>query len=308
MKKSILSILITLFSGSIIVAQSVQIPNSSFEKWEKGDTIVTGWFSTNDIAVSKGFPVKNVSKNSTVKSAGNYSLQLKTYNFSGAKIPAAITNGKLPDIDFSDPKVTVNSIIPASWDYGENPQNFSVDLNYTRGGSDTGIFLVRFFKNHNKIGEGLKELTASSSGSTLTTESVTINYSNSAVADSFFIYFSSSYSRNNKSTNFDASSTLIVDKLAFTGLSGVQKNLSFDHFELSPNPTKNNITLNAAGLKQAESKISIYNSLGSLVAKEELKSAGSISHTIPMTSLPSGIYFIQVQNGDLITTKRVIKE
>jgi len=71
-----------------------------------------------------------------------------------------------------------------------------------------------------------------------------------------------------------------------------------NHFVVFPNPTNSNLTIQSNQLIES---ISIFNASGTLVQTETKK-------TFSVENLPAGIYFLQVQNENGISTTRFVKE
>ena len=77
----------------------------------------------------------------------------------------------------------------------------------------------------------------------------------------------------------------------------------YDKLEVFPNPATDNIRLASASLINSE--IKIFNLLG-----EEIycKSANSISESISISNLASGIYTIKVQGHNILMTQKFVKQ
>lgn len=72
-------------------------------------------------------------------------------------------------------------------------------------------------------------------------------------------------------------------------------------FNYYPNPVKNTLSLNA---KEAITNVLIFNILGREVVKIN---TNTVSKNVDMSSLKSGIYFVQVTIGETVETVRIIK-
>ncbi|MFI5170965.1 MAG: FG-GAP-like repeat-containing protein [Chitinophagales bacterium] len=95
-------------------------------------------------------------------------------------------------------------------------------------------------------------------------------------------------------------------------------------FEIYPNPNNGTFTITSELISEAESTsplegrlrgVTIYNSLGEVVFSKELCTAssgnsndGNINETISLENIPSGIYFIRLQNGIVYSEQKLIIE
>ena len=77
-------------------------------------------------------------------------------------------------------------------------------------------------------------------------------------------------------------------------------------WKIFPNPTKNKILI--SGKSKVKPKITIVDQLGKEVLAYTKTNAGTISETIDLTSLNSGIYFIQIAAENTRIAKKVVKQ
>jgi len=106
------------------------------------------------------------------------------------------------------------------------------------------------------------------------------------------------------SVNFysiDTNNNYFIDDFQY--VQGVLSTESFDaaSFSVYPNPVKNILNIQT---RDVVSSISIYNVLGKLVHQSSPK---SISPSVDMANLKSGIYFVEVTIGNASKTVKVIK-
>ena len=87
-----------------------------------------------------------------------------------------------------------------------------------------------------------------------------------------------------------------------TTTSDGDSNLDADDILIYPNPVKGN-TLNVKLMYQAEASYRIVNMIGQTVASGLLK-----DNQVDVSNLLSGVYFIEVNDGEEIITKRFIRE
>lgn len=79
------------------------------------------------------------------------------------------------------------------------------------------------------------------------------------------------------------------------------KNFDKSAISLYPNPTSNQLNIKTV---KEEMHYAIYNALG-----QELKSAKlSTDHSIDVSGLQNGVYFVKLKSDDAIVTKKFIKK
>ncbi len=114
---------------------------------------------------------------------------------------------------------------------------------------------------------------------------------------------------------FDTNSFLIDakngDKIEVTSSVACEGKLSttidlFDQMTVFPNPTTANVTLTLPKFGSSTLTISIHNALGNMVSSKVYSVVGS-KVELPMESLPTGIYFVTINQGTSRTFK-IIKE
>lgn len=76
-------------------------------------------------------------------------------------------------------------------------------------------------------------------------------------------------------------------------------------FEVYPNPTKGNLTLDLKDFSPSELGYVLYDVSGRLIDRQELSQSKT---TIEMTDLPESMYFLKVSNGtSVVKTFKIIK-
>jgi len=75
-----------------------------------------------------------------------------------------------------------------------------------------------------------------------------------------------------------------------------------------PNPAKENIVVEANGLSSSYFQVQLMNAQGqSLYANPVETTNGKLSHTIPITTFPAGVYFVKVMHEGIVVIKKIIK-
>ncbi len=79
---------------------------------------------------------------------------------------------------------------------------------------------------------------------------------------------------------------------------------------IAPNPAKDNITLSAYTNSKGVINISVFDQLGRIVYDNILEnSVGNLSHTIPVSHLKSGVYYLRLEvNGNRVMRKIAVGE
>ncbi len=80
--------------------------------------------------------------------------------------------------------------------------------------------------------------------------------------------------------------------------------LEEQHITIYPNPTTGLITI--TNLPKETIRITVYNILGELVHNQELNDSNKPS--VDLSALPDGLYFIQLEHGQMTFRKKVIKQ
>lgn len=84
---------------------------------------------------------------------------------------------------------------------------------------------------------------------------------------------------------------------------GLKENAFYKAITLYPNPTKNTLQLNTQD--QTIDQVNIYTMTGSKVLQLD---ADTISPTVDVSSLASGVYYVQLYSGKNVTLKKFVKE
>jgi uncharacterized protein (TIGR02145 family) len=77
---------------------------------------------------------------------------------------------------------------------------------------------------------------------------------------------------------------------------------NYEQFSIYPNPANDRIIINLD--KSTEAELSIYESGGKLVLREQLNQPGTV---INIENFPEGIYIVSVKNSEGIMQKKIIK-
>ena len=79
-------------------------------------------------------------------------------------------------------------------------------------------------------------------------------------------------------------------------------------FVLFPNPNKGNFTVQFNSTSNNEIKINVYDISGRRVFENNFENTGLFSQNIQLNNLQSGVYIVNVQDGNTKEVKRIIIE
>ncbi len=96
--------------------------------------------------------------------------------------------------------------------------------------------------------------------------------------------------------------TVFIDNVYFSNINLAIDGFSVSNFNLYPNPTKNNLTIESLNEIQ---NISVFNLLGQEVKKLSLAATQT---TLDVSSLKNGVYFITITSNGITSSKKFIKE
>ncbi|MCF8296113.1 MAG: T9SS type A sorting domain-containing protein, partial [Saprospiraceae bacterium] len=84
----------------------------------------------------------------------------------------------------------------------------------------------------------------------------------------------------------------------------ISENLSEPNIKIYPNPTTGKINIRIENIGSSDSKLCLYNTIGSLVYCKEF--TDQINYEIDLSSYPKGIYYIRIENMDFVKVEKVI--
>jgi len=89
------------------------------------------------------------------------------------------------------------------------------------------------------------------------------------------------------------------------GIDVYEGNLALDIY---PNPTKGRFTLEVMSQDAASFEYSIFNMAGKMLFQGHIDSDGKTmySRDFDMSTMPKGVYFIRIQNNDIVKVERII--
>ncbi len=91
-----------------------------------------------------------------------------------------------------------------------------------------------------------------------------------------------------------------------TGITGVDELVQQLAFSVYPNPCANVLSVRLQA-NTGPVALSVYNAVGALVVAEQTEAEAN-GFELQTTNWPAGVYFVRVKSGDLIATKKIVKQ
>jgi len=299
----IINLIILILIANIAISQNQPIINGveSFEQWDStaAGELPRFWDGFNRQIIMGGINVGDVvciSKDSANPQDMNYSVRLENKSvLGGAAVPGMLTCGKL-NIDFT----AQNGNITEGVAYSQKPAAFKGWYKYNPAIGDSALISVWFKQAGQKIGGG--EIRIANAETNWTEFNVNINYQIGSQPDTMFILISSSSSKN----NVPMGSVLDIDHIWFEGGSLSSSNLPINslNFSAFPNPASDAVNLIIPNNNE-NTTINVYNSINQRLISTN---TNSTNHTIDISALPAGVYFIEVSNHSEKAIKSIIVE
>lgn len=263
-----------------------QIPNAGFETWAADpDTNYNpvGWETTNSYPMVSVEPV-------TPGHQGTYAMKVKSLDLGIIVLPGA-------------------AIMEAGYNFAQTPTRFSAWVRSTIMPGDTAIIIVALMKGDTVI--------AATGDCTFKIDSSYANYTylefpiaviSSAIPDSFYVMVTSGLS------NPQVGTEIIVDDIAFTndgpvnvlterGLPG-----AFLLDQNYPNPFNPETAVSYQLSAVSDVTLTVYDLLGRVAAVlvDETLPAGRHRAIWNAVGHPSGIYFVRLESGGLVETRKMV--
>jgi len=298
MKKLFTLIIVSFVATSMFAQQPL---NPSFETWAAAATgeLPDSWDGTNlDLSLATS---ECVFKDDTDPQEGTYSARLVTdiVNILGndVVVPGIITLGTIT-VDLSAPTPLV---ISGGMPYTERPDQFTGWYKYSPMNSDTAVIGIAFYNGTDTICED--SLLITDTKTTWTQFTINLNYTESITPDTINIIFSSSHSQNE---DFDGS-VFSIDNLEFVGgtLSVPQNLFNNKAFSISPNPANTFVNINVPNANN-NVKIVLHNTVGQVVYSNTFNNVNEVKERIDISEYNSGIYFVEIINGNKSSIEKLI--
>jgi hypothetical protein len=108
----------------------------------------------------------------------------------------------------------------------------------------------------------------------------------------------------------DVSNNLYIDDFMIEGVLGLQQEeISAMNLNVYPNPLNSNQSINVSYIAgNSPVKLTLRNAQGQIIYNTTVKTTNAqVNHTLEMDSkLPAACYFLEVQNGEFKTVRKVV--
>ncbi len=292
--KRIFTLIIASFVVSVMYAQ--QPLNPSFENWSAATTgeLPDGWDGTNvNVTIAT---IEGVTKDDTDPQEGTYSAKLETkyQNIFGNDVfvPGIITLGKL---NFTEQTLT------GGMEYTERPDQFTGWYKYSPVNGDTAEIGIAFYHGEDTICVASIEITAEVT--TWTEFTLDLVYLGGASPDTMNIICAAT---NNDDLEHEGS-ILNVDNFKLSGGTlGITQNLMSEKaFSISPNPANTFVNINVPNVNN-DVKIVLHNTVGQVVYSNTFNNVNEVKERIDISEFNSGIYFVEIINGNKSSIEKLV--
>ena len=102
-----------------------------------------------------------------------------------------------------------------------------------------------------------------------------------------------------------AHSVLWIDDVTVTAPTGIEQVVGEENsIDIFPNPSNGNFSVAHQTNGNKSQTIEVYNVVGELIYSETTKNKST--NTINISQSPKGIYFVKFNDGEKITTKKIV--
>lgn len=286
--RKILSCL-TLF---LSVASMAQIPNSNFENWStiSGYQSPNSWDNLNKITFSQS--IFTCYKGTPGQSGNSYLAVISRSVIGKGIVPGRVVSGKIDTATYK----------PISgFPFSQRPQNLNYYLQYMPfDPSDTSsvkVILTKWnfmLQQRDTIAKGVNNYNAMAHAWFL--GSVYLNYQSGDAPDSALIIISSS------GMNAKNGSYIYVDNMSFSGnVIGIEELDLKNQIKIYPNPIAEYFTIELTAKSNYIGKVKDLK--GTTIKQLDISNK---SNLIDVTSIPEGIYIIQIQTEKILFNEKIV--
>lgn len=296
--------LLLIFNLAIIVSSFTQIPNYSFETWTVVGTHNNpdSWGNLNDYTAAYSTTVFTCTKATNTPPLGAAYLKITSKNIPGLGIVQGVavcgtlnTVTRKPKAGF--PYTIRSQKLTGKWQHMSDSDQGYID-----------VLLSVWNSNLNKrdtVAYAHRVLGAMAMS--WVTFNITLNYLSGATPDSAMIFCSAS------PAVAVSSDYLWLDNLTFTGtVIGTDINdskMPENNLDIFPNPCHNNLNFSIYIEKPSHVSIKLYDITGKMVKSEDFDTfSGTVEKNISVSTLPKGLYFLNIITDNNSTVKHFVVE
>lgn len=264
------------------------IPKGGFENWSLSSIDTpTNWDCRSAINYWGNNNVSPLRK-TTDKYEGQYALWMKTMNSGGTNYFTGINNGNWNNVLMK---------FTGGFPYSVQMDTLMGWYKYTPRNLDSGQVNIEFRKAGNAYGHHMMWLPAAA-----TWTKFKLPFSLVQVPDTAVITVNSS---NWPYSISDTGSVLIIDALQFISnpIVGIQPFAAGVNVLIGPNPTKGEFSILYIPKNAGKAIYTLIDESGKTIISELL---GGVKTIVNISGYPKGIYFVKINDGDVVLSKKLI--
>jgi hypothetical protein len=289
------------FPGSILyvddlnfIGGTIPFPNGDFETWNNVSVEdPDDWFTLNFADTPGNYSVTK----STDSYDGTYAAQIENVITTFGDTMGFITNGRFGG---NNPEGGMHVLL--------NPEKVTGYYKYTPVGLDTALAACFIYGNDTLGNYGLLDsaLVMLEPKPMYTYFEIPIAYNSWPLADTLNIAFASG-NLENENSYVGLGSTLLIDKLEVTykPMSVNENSTDNNNVNIFPNPAYGNCDVTIGNSDIPLYSIELYSETGQKIYSEIFDNAGTVNH-LKLSMLSKGLYYLKIQNGEKIITKKLI--
>jgi len=229
--------------------------------------------------------------------SGTYGIQLTTQPIGGGNFGISPLTALISTGSFISNNGPTGGGVPYT---GTSADTLYGWYKYSPVGNDTGVVCVSLWNGTTQVSGG-NCFYATTSASSYTQFKVPFHAASAPTAMRIDIASSSFH------TPF-ANSTLTVDELSLHSTTGVQQiPLTSSDIAVYPNPANDVLNIKFYNGIDQKATVKIYDLSGKMMINKEFGASNS-SISMPISSLPVGMYFYEIQNGDNVVRNKFVKD
>lgn len=292
--KQIIIILLCIFGLSLNQSFSQTITNGDFESWTDGEP--DGWDTSNDDIAVFGQTV--VEEYTDDPFSGTSAVYLESKSMGPFVMSGIIVNG-----NYELSQTQVETIQGSA--FTERPEKMKFAYKCAPEAGDNCVISITLLNNSDTVASGF--FSSSDLVEVWTEQEIILNYISTDIPDTMVILIMSSLQNSGSGgVGAVAGSKLWVDNLTLENSSSVQ---SIDYHNESfvyPNPSSGIINVKNSMFGITDSKVKIFNALGSIVYETNENELEQSIYSIDISGFHPGIYLVQIISDNKKLTQKVL--
>lgn len=272
-----------LLAVAVCTSALAQIPNDGFENWNNMGTYENpeSWQTMNSVSVPNGH---TSCEKSTDSHSGSYALKVSN-NTSLGQMQGGWGLVATKNFDFPfKPAFAISG----------HPTSLGGWYKFNSLGGDTGLVMLVLFNQGAVVAQSSVELPAAANWTQFSYNMEPYTSADSAT----IIIFAFRTTGPNDAPN--GNSSLWIDDISFGTSTGVKYISSSSPVAVYPNPAHGQVTLSNV---EVGSRVTLYNILGEVVYEVKAETSTQV---LDISVMPNGMYLVQVKNGTVTTTQKLV--